>query len=228
MIFNIGPRFGKYKPKPKAQTRKLEHIASTREHDVGSVQHVENIHLDPSKPDYMENEHVPMFTPDEILGASSIRATDAVPTETISDYTLNVEQIYLEEISQMVFGNERGRSSEKIEKRSNKTFELIDEPEDGGSGNDLIHRNENNNDKDRDGGPESRSLKGRKGSLSKKSLDKTKKPARKRKKAGEAVPSESTKAVKKKFTHGTKRNKRQGNISFWLLFEVQLGLILTI
>ncbi|PWA53386.1 Homeodomain-like protein [Artemisia annua] len=221
---SAGPRFGKYKPKPKAQTRKLEHIASTREHDVGSVQHVENIHLDPSKTDSMENEHVPMFTPDEILGASSIRATDAVPTETISDYTLNVEQIYLEEISKMVYGNEGGRSSEKIERRSNKTFELIDEPEDEGYGDDLIRRNETNNDKDRDGGPESQSLKERKGSQSKKSLDKTKKPARKRKKAGEAVPSESTKPVKKKFIHSTKRNKRQVNQELLKIPEDELEL----
>ncbi|GKD84201.1 hypothetical protein Tco_1351040, partial [Tanacetum coccineum] len=221
---SAGPRFGKYKPKPRAQTRKPEHIASTHEHDAGSVQQVENIHFDPSKTDYMENEHVPMFTPDEILGASSIRATDAVPTETISDYTLNVEPIYLAEISQMVFGNEGGRSSEKIERRSNKMFELIDEAEDEGYGDDLIHRNENNNDNDRDGGPESQSLKERKGSQSKKSLDKTKKPARKRKKAADVVPSESTKVVKKKFIHRTKRTKRQVNQELLKIPEDELEL----
>nr|GEU52890.1 zinc finger, CCHC-type [Tanacetum cinerariifolium] len=62
--------------------------------------------------------------------------------------------------------------------------------EDEGYGNDLIHRNENNNDNDCDGGPQSQSLKERKGNQSKKSLGKTKKPTRKRKKAADVIKIE--------------------------------------
>ncbi|KAD6795286.1 hypothetical protein E3N88_06182 [Mikania micrantha] len=91
--YNIGPRAGKFKPKPKpkskpqVQSRKMDQIPNNPDQDEGPVQNGEDICLVPSQPDFMENEPTPLFTPD--VGTSSIRITDSVPTETVSDYYVN-------------------------------------------------------------------------------------------------------------------------------------------
>ncbi|KAL8224606.1 hypothetical protein R6Q57_020081 [Mikania cordata] len=89
--YNIGPRAGKFKPKPKSkpqvQSRKMDQIPNNPDQGEGPVQNGEDICLVPSQPDFMENEPTPLFTPD--VGTSSIRITDSVPTETVSDYYVN-------------------------------------------------------------------------------------------------------------------------------------------
>lgn len=90
-----GPRVGKFKPKPKAQTRKLEQIATTPDKDLASVQYEENVDSAPSQTNYMENKAVPSFTADDILGSSSMRVTDSAPTETIFDFHVNEESMNL-------------------------------------------------------------------------------------------------------------------------------------
>ncbi|KAI3803694.1 hypothetical protein L1987_31854 [Smallanthus sonchifolius] len=210
-ITRSGQRVSKFKPKPKAQSRKMEQIPNNPDQNVGPVQHGENICSVPSQTDFMENEPGPSFTPDEILGTSSIRTTDSVPTETTSDYYVNEEPINLTETSQVDSVNEAGRSSERLTRPSNKSLQLIDETK-----NEGIDANNNNDDYV----PENESLIGKKGSKSKpkskKLLNENKKPARKRKKVTEVVEelTEAPKLIeapKKKFSHSTKRNKRPVN-----------------
>ncbi|KAK1417494.1 hypothetical protein QVD17_26623 [Tagetes erecta] len=204
-ITGSGTRAGKFKPKPKAQSRKIEQIANNPDQDVGPIQHGENIHEVPSQSDLMENEPASSFTPDELLGTSSIRVTDTAPTETISDYHVNEEPINMSEISQVDSVNETGRSSQRVKRVTSKALQLIDEAE-----NEGIDDNDNNDDYV----PENEALtekKERKSKRkSKKSLNENKNPVRKRKK-GKEVGDELIEAPKKKFSHSTKRKSRQVN-----------------
>ncbi|KAI3716054.1 hypothetical protein L6452_23108 [Arctium lappa] len=257
-----GPRVGKFKPKPKAQTRKLEQIVTAPDKDLVSVQYEENVHSVSSQTNYMENKAAPSFTADDMLGSSSMRVTDSAPTETIFDFHVNEESMNLAEISQMdsvisaehldavtespsagpesvkkgkrktrkglnptqldkssesSLENQVGTASGRLRRRSNKTLELIDESEDEGIDDGLVHGNEDNDDYE----PGNESLGERKGSKSKKPVNEKEKPVRKRKKASE-VPVESTKVAKKKFTHGTRRNKRQVNPDLLKMTEDEL------
>ncbi|KAL4556512.1 hypothetical protein LXL04_039168 [Taraxacum kok-saghyz] len=64
---SAGPKVEKFKP--KAPTRKVENISSEM--------------------DYMDNESIPMFSPDELLGSSYNGITDSIP---VSDFHVNEEQ----------------------------------------------------------------------------------------------------------------------------------------
>ncbi|XP_024979455.1 uncharacterized protein LOC112516570 isoform X2 [Cynara cardunculus var. scolymus] len=90
-----GPRVGKFKPKPKAQTRKPEQIVTSPDKDLASVQYEENVHSVSSQTNYMQNKDVPSFTEDDILGSASVRVTDSAPTETIFDFHVNEESMNL-------------------------------------------------------------------------------------------------------------------------------------
>ncbi|KAJ0522465.1 putative transcription factor MYB/SANT family [Helianthus annuus] len=183
-----GPRVSKFKPKPKAQTRKLEQIANNPDQDVGPVQHGENISSIPSQTAFVENEPAPSFTP-----------------ETISDYHVNEESISLTELSQMDSVNQTGRSSKRSRRLKSKALQIIDEVEIEGidaDNDDYVPEIETIDDDN-----ESKSkLK----SKAKKPLDENKKPVRKRKKDKE-VSGDLTEVPKKKFSHSTKRNKRPVN-----------------
>lgn len=205
--FHIGTKVGKFKPKPKAQARKVEQIANT--HDQHTM---ENICTFPSQTNFMENESIPSFTPDEILDSSAIKLTDSVPTETISDFHVNEDPINMAEISQVDSVNQAGRSSKRLKNKPHKTLELADELENEGTNDDFVHENEDNNN-DGDCGPEKEISGEKKGSKSKRTVNEKEKSVRKRKMASE-VPSDSNKVAKRKFSHSTKRNRRQGNIGY--------------
>ncbi|KAL4583002.1 hypothetical protein LXL04_007566 [Taraxacum kok-saghyz] len=64
---SAGPKVEKFKP--KAPTRKMENISSEM--------------------DYMDNESIPMFSPDELLGSSYNGITDSIP---VPDFHVNEEQ----------------------------------------------------------------------------------------------------------------------------------------
>ncbi|XP_076954840.1 uncharacterized protein LOC143629455 [Bidens hawaiensis] len=201
-ITGSGPKASKFKPKPKAQKRKLKRAANNPVQDVGPLQHGENVNS------------VSSFSQEEIL-------TDLVPTETISDYHLTEEEsISLSEISQMDSVNEAGRSSERLTRLASKALYVIDEAE--------IEIIDNNNN-DIDFVPENESLddriesKSKSKSKSKKPVDENKKPVKKRKKATE-VQNELTEVPKKKFSHSTKRNKRQVNPELLKIPEDELEL----
>ncbi|KAJ0884314.1 putative transcription factor MYB/SANT family [Helianthus annuus] len=184
-----GPRVSKFKPKPKAQTRKLEQIANNPDQDVGPVQHGENISSIPSQTAFVENEPAPSFTP-----------------ETISDYHVNEESISLTELSQMDSVNQTGRSSKRSRRLKSKALQIIDEVEiEGNDANndDYVPEIETIDDDDNESKSKSKSK-------AKKPLDENKKPVRKRKKDKE-VSGDLTEVPKKKFSHSTKRNKRPVN-----------------
>ncbi|KAF5787005.1 putative transcription factor MYB-HB-like family [Helianthus annuus] len=183
-----GPRVSKFKPKPKAQTRKLEQIANNPDQGVGPVQHGENISSIPSQTAFVENEPAP-FTP-----------------ETISDYHVNEESISLTELSQMDSVNQTGRSSKRSRRLKSKALQIIDEVEiEGNDANndDYVPEIETIDDDDNESKSKSKSK-------AKKPLDENKKPVRKRKKDKE-VSGDLTEVPKKKFSHSTKRNKRPVN-----------------
>ncbi|KAF5787007.1 hypothetical protein HanRHA438_Chr10g0460541 [Helianthus annuus] len=186
IILNIGPRVSKFKPKPKAQNRKLQQISNNSDPDVGPVQHGENIHSVPSQTDFIENEPALSFQ-----------------TETISDYHVNEDSISLSELSQMDSVNETGRSLKRSRRLASKALQTIDEAENEGI-DDFVPENESLVDR-----IESKS---KSKSKAKKPLDESKKPVRKRKKDKE-VSGELTEVPKKKFSHSTKRNKRPGKYS---------------
>ncbi|KAI3789329.1 hypothetical protein L2E82_02122 [Cichorium intybus] len=228
-----GPKVGKFKPKPKAQTRKPE-----------------NIHSVPSETDYMDNASVPSFTPDELFGTSSIGITDSIPTNvneeslTFTDFS-QVDSVIPEHLDAIPETpsvghesvkkgkgqpcepspeNQASRSSERLRRQSKKSLALVDEFDNEGiheHGNEENNNNINNNDNNNidDYRPENETLNERKGRKSKKPVNEKEKPVRKRKKASE-VP-ESTK-VKKKFPHSTRRNKRQVDPELLKLTDDQL------
>ncbi|XP_021988023.2 transcription factor TFIIIB component B''-like [Helianthus annuus] len=183
-IKTTGPRVSKFKPKPKAQNRKLQQISNNSDPDVGPVQHGENIHSVPSQTDFIENEPALSFQ-----------------TETISDYHVNEDSISLSELSQMDSVNETGRSLKRSRRLASKALQTIDEAENEGI-DDFVPENESLVDR-----IESKS---KSKSKAKKPLDESKKPVRKRKKDKE-VSGELTEVPKKKFSHSTKRNKRPVN-----------------
>nr|XP_043624699.1 uncharacterized protein LOC122596221 [Erigeron canadensis] len=214
-----GPKVCKFKPKPKAQTRRVQQTADLPVLDSVPVQYEENNHSVPSQNNFMENEVFPSFTQDESPGLSSIRVTDSVPTETISDIHVNEDPIDLVENSQVDSEHQSGVSSERL-KVPNKRLQLIDESDDEGIND--VHRNEDNNNVGNHG-PENEIKSGRKGRKSKKPVSNKEKPVRKRKKVSE-VPGESTKAPKKKFSHSTRRNKRQVDPKYLIMPEEELEL----
>ncbi|KAL4588737.1 hypothetical protein LXL04_001632 [Taraxacum kok-saghyz] len=197
---SAGPKVEKFKP--KAPTRKVENISSEM--------------------DYMDNESVPMFSPDELLGSSYNGITDSIP---VPDFHVNEEQPPMSQVDSGIrsehldaipetpsLGHESvkkgkrqspGRSSERLRRQSKKTHALVDEPDNDGIGDEIIHGSEDINNNNM---PENEPVIEKKGRKSKKAVnDKEKeKPVRKRKKASE---EESTK-VKKRFPHGTRRNRR--------------------
>ncbi|MFS7979673.1 putative transcription factor MYB/SANT family [Helianthus anomalus] len=181
-VTTTGPRVSKFKP--KAQNRKQQQISNNPDPDVGPVQHGENIHSVPSQTDFIENEPAPSFQ-----------------TETISDYHVNEDSVTLTELSQMHSVNETGRSSKRSRRLASKALQTIDEAENEGI-DDFVPENESLVDR-----IESKS---KSKSKAKKPLDESKKPVRKRKKDKE-VSGELTEVPKKKFSHGTKRNKRPVN-----------------
>ncbi|KAK9071151.1 hypothetical protein SSX86_009719 [Deinandra increscens subsp. villosa] len=184
-----GPRVSKFKPKPKAQNRKMEQSANNPDQDTGPIKHGENVGSVPSQTDFLENEPVPSSSPDEILGTSSIG---------ISDCQVN-EAPNLTETSQVDSVNEAGGSSDRLTTLANETLRLVDEDE-----NEDIGDGNNNDDYVP---PENVSLTEKKAHKSKKPLNDKKKPVRKRKKLTEIV-DELTEVPKKKSSHTTRRNKK--------------------
>ncbi|XP_071691747.1 uncharacterized protein [Rutidosis leptorrhynchoides] len=151
-----GTKLGKFKPKPNAQTRKVDQIAKTT-------------------------------------------------TETISEFNVIEDSTNPTEVSQVNLENQAGRSSKRLRKKSNKAFELVDEPDDDITNDAVVLGNEDNNC-----GPEIEPVSEIESNKSKKLVTEKVKKVRKRKKADEDTGG-LNEAPKKKFRHSTKRNRRPVN-----------------
>ncbi|KAM7493909.1 hypothetical protein LguiB_028518 [Lonicera macranthoides] len=212
-----GLRTLKFQPVPKVQVHKEKKSAvKTNVKSTKSVSWADDAQgTTISQTEYMTEEgSVPLFSPSEdVFDFSPMGFSDYMPTDPTSEHLVNEEEpTNLKEIPHSEMTEVEADTSMEHRRKSINECRLVDESEDEEVPNDgelpadcLGGLNEDNNDVENRAENESPNKRARR--KSKKPVAEKEKPVRKRKKANEA--SDQSKKAPKKFSHSTRRNRRQ-------------------